>query len=57
MVEYPLYATEAYKNFVDLRPGEGAQSEIADYAKVVSDYVKESFPITSEAWFKYRSTK
>lgn len=44
----------AVLHFLSLRMGEGAQSEIADYAEVVNLLVKEKFPSTVNAWEKFR---
>lgn len=44
----------AVLHFLSLRLGDGAQSEIADYAEVVSLLVKEKFPSTVDAWEKFR---
>jgi thymidylate synthase (FAD) len=44
----------AVLHFLSLRMGEGAQSEIADYAEVVNLLVKEKFPSTVNAWKKFR---
>jgi thymidylate synthase (FAD) len=41
-------------NFLDLRLGHGAQSEITQYAEAVSEYVREYFPVTTDAWFEHR---
>ena len=45
---------QAVLNFIDLRLGHGAQSEITKYAQDVATYVAAFFPATTEAWFKYR---
>lgn len=45
---------QAVLNFIDLRLGHGAQSEIAQYAKVVGDYTNEHFPVTMNAWLEHR---
>lgn len=44
----------AVLHFLSLRLGDGAQSEIADYAEVVNSLVKEKFPSTVESWEKFR---
>lgn len=44
----------ALLNFLSLRLAEGAQYEIVEYAKVINEMVKERYPITAEAWNKYR---
>ena len=44
----------AVLHFLSLRLGDGAQSEIADYAEVVNSLVKEKFPSTVDAWEKFR---
>lgn len=44
----------AVLHFLSLRLGDGAQSEIADYAEVVNFLVKEKFPSTVDAWEKFR---
>lgn len=44
----------AVLHFLSLRLGDGAQSEIADYAEVISLLVKEKFPSTLDAWEKFR---
>ena len=44
----------AVLHFLFLRLGDGAQSEIADYAEVVNLLVKEKFPSTVDAWEKFR---
>lgn len=44
----------AVLHFLSLRLGDGAQSEIADYAEVVATLVKEKFPSTVESWEKFR---
>ena len=44
----------AVLHFLSLRMGEGAQSEIADYAEVVNLLVKEKFPSTVNTWEKFR---
>lgn len=44
----------AVLHFLSLRLGDGAQSEIADYAEVVGLLVKEKFPSTVDAWEKFR---
>ena len=44
----------AVLHFLSLRLGDGAQSEIADYAEVVNLLVKEKFPSTVDAWEKFR---
>ena len=41
-------------HFLTLRQGEGAQSEIVDYANIVGELVKEKFPVTTKAWEEYR---
>ncbi len=48
---------QAVLNFIDLRLGHGAQSEIAEYARVVADYTKEYFPVTTAAWLDHRVTQ
>ena len=45
---------QASLHFVSLRLGHGAQQEIAQYASAVNDIVKDKFPVTHEAWNKYR---
>ena len=45
---------QAVLNFIDLRLGHGAQSEIASYAEEVSALVTEHFPVTTAAWLEYR---
>jgi thymidylate synthase (FAD) len=44
----------AVLHFLSLRLGDGAQSEIADYAEVVNLLVKEKFPSTVDAWEQFR---
>jgi thymidylate synthase (FAD) len=44
----------AVLHFLSLRLGDGAQSEIAEYAEVVGLLVKEKFPSTVESWEKFR---
>lgn len=41
-------------HFLSLRMGNGAQSEIIDYAGAVNEIVKERFPITTAAWEEFR---
>jgi len=41
-------------HFLTLRQGEGAQSEIVDYANIVGELIKEKFPITTSAWEEHR---
>lgn len=41
-------------HFLSLRLSEGAQSEIIDYAQAVNIFVKEKFPVTTNAWEKFR---
>ena len=41
-------------HFLTLRQGEGAQSEIVEYANIVGELVKEKFPVTTKAWEEYR---
>ena len=45
----------AVLNFVSLRLGEGAQSEIVQYAEVVSEALEDNFPVTFEAWLAHRT--
>lgn len=44
----------ALLHFVSLRKGEGAQSEIMEYADAIADEVSFAFPRTTAAWIKYR---
>jgi thymidylate synthase (FAD) len=44
----------AVLHFLSLRLGEGAQSEIVDYAEAINVIVKEKFPITTSAWEEFR---
>lgn len=39
-------------NFIQLREGEGAQSEIAQYAKVIKGLTETVAPIAVKAWLK-----
>lgn len=41
-------------HFLSLRLGNGAQSEIVQYANIVNILVKEKFPVTSAAWEEFR---
>lgn len=41
-------------HFLSLRLGDGAQSEIIDYAEAVNSLVKEKFPNTVSAWNEHR---
>lgn len=41
-------------HFLSLRQGHGAQSEIADYANIIGELVKEKFPVTKKAWEEFR---
>lgn len=41
-------------NFLSLRLGNGAQSEIVEYADHIADCVKTLYPITAQAWIDYR---
>jgi thymidylate synthase (FAD) len=41
-------------HFLTLRQGDGAQSEIVDYANIVGELIKEKFPITTKAWEEFR---
>ena len=41
-------------NFLSLRLGHGAQSEIVDYAGAVLELVKQKYPLTLQAWVDYR---
>jgi len=43
---------QAVANFIELRDHEHAQLEIRDYAKVLGDMVRETFPETYGAWFE-----
>lgn len=45
---------QAALNFLELRLGHGAQNEITKYADAVGTYVSAYFPVTTDAWFKYR---
>lgn len=45
---------QAVLNFLELRLGHGAQNEITKYADAVGTYVSAYFPVTTDAWFKYR---
>lgn len=40
-------------NFVDLRKGEGAQSEIQKYAEAIEELIKPIVPVTIEAWNRF----
>lgn len=41
-------------HFISLRLGDGAQSEIVEYAEVINNLVEEKFPITTKAWNEFR---
>lgn len=45
----------ALLNFITLRLGEGAQSEMTEYGKVVATLTQNHFPVTVEAWIKHRT--
>jgi thymidylate synthase (FAD) len=42
-------------NFVSLRIGEGAQYEIALYAKEIDNYIETLFPVTRDSWQRHRT--
>lgn len=44
----------ALLHFIGLRTGEGAQSEIIEYADAIASEVEFAFPRTTAAWKKYR---
>ena len=44
----------ALLHFCSLRLGHGAQSEIIEYAKVINEFVKQEYPITTNAWNEFR---
>lgn len=44
----------ALLNFLTLRLGHGAQSEIVEYGQAIANQVREHFPITTDAWMTYR---
>jgi thymidylate synthase (FAD) len=46
---------QAALNFVDLRSGHGAQSEIQLYAEAIKELIIPIVPHTMEAWAKYNS--
>jgi thymidylate synthase (FAD) len=41
---------QALLNFIDLRLGDGAQSEISAYAQGIVELIKFAVPVTMEAW-------
>jgi thymidylate synthase (FAD) len=41
-------------NFLNLRLDPHAQWEIQQYAKIIEEYVEQFYPITYDAWIKYR---
>jgi len=43
---------QAVANFIELRDHDHAQWEIREYAKVLADITKKTFPETYKAWFK-----
>lgn len=45
---------QAVLNFVELRLGHGAQSEITEYAEEIGKVLSEHFPVTTKAWFEHR---
>lgn len=52
-----IYCTWDLKNllhFISLRDDSHAQSEIQDYAKVIKEILNELFPVTMEAYEKYK---
>jgi len=44
---------QALLNFISLRMGAGAQSEIGAYAQAIVELIKPIVPISMEAWSKY----
>jgi len=44
----------ALLHFCSLRLGHGAQSEIIEYAQVINEFVKQEYPITTNAWNEFR---
>lgn len=44
----------AVLHFISLRLGHGAQSEIVEYATAINEMVQQHYPITADAWNKYR---
>lgn len=45
---------QAVLNFIDLRLGHGAQNDIKPYANEISKHVYDHFPVTADAWHRYR---
>ena len=46
---------QALLNFISLRLGAGAQSEIGAYAQAIVELIKPIVPVSMEAWSKYSS--
>jgi thymidylate synthase (FAD) len=44
---------QALLNFISLRLGDGAQSEIGAYAQAIVELVQPIVPVSMEAWSKY----
>lgn len=48
---------QALLNFISLRLGAGAQSEIGAYAQAIVELIEPIVPISMEAWSKYSESK
>lgn len=46
---------QALLNFISLRKGDGAQSEIQKYASAIEDIISTYVPVTMEAWNEYEN--
>ena len=47
---------QALLNFISLRLGAGAQSEIGAYAQAIVELVKPIVPVSMEAWIRHQSS-
>jgi thymidylate synthase (FAD) len=48
---------QALLNFIGLRMGDGAQTEIGAYAQAIVELIEPIVPISMEAWFNQTKSK